>query len=113
MKVTLPLAIATLGLVFCVSADAQPAAPSQSKVCINSREIQRTETPDDRTIVFHMRDGKIWRNELRSTCPMLKTSPYSQVLHTDQICANQQVIRVAQSGYSCVLGDFTPVAAKP
>ena len=36
-------------------------APSPANVCLNVRNIQRTEVQDDRTIVFHMRDGKVWR----------------------------------------------------
>ena len=108
-----PLAIAALGLSICVSADAQPAAKSPPRVCLNLRDIDHTRTPDDRTIVFHMRDGKIWQNKLRSICPMLHTSPYSQVVYTDQVCSNQQFIRVEQSGYTCVLGDFTPLVPKP
>ncbi len=31
--------------------------------------------PDDKTIIFHMRDGKVWRNTLRTVCPMLRISP--------------------------------------
>jgi len=108
-----PLAIAALGLSICVSADAQPAAKSPPRVCLNLRDIDHTRTPDDRTIVFHMRDGKIWQNKLRSICPMLHTRPYSQVVYTDQVCSNQQFIRVEQSGYTCVLGDFTPLVPKP
>ena len=106
MNLKASLALAVL-VVACTDTDAATVRPD--KVCLNVREIQRTETPNDRTIIFHMRDGKVWRNTLRSVCPMLSISPYSQVLHTEQVCANQQFIRVAQSGYTCVLGDFTPV----
>jgi len=112
MNLIVPLAAAVLALSAETPTDVQ-AAPSPDKVCLNVRDIQRTETPDDRTIVFYMRDGKIWRNRLKSICPLLKTSPYSQVLRNDQVCANQQFIHVAQSGYTCVLGGFVPLSAKP
>ena len=92
-------------------ANAQPAAPRPANVCINARDIQRTETPDDRTILFHMRGGKIWRNTLKSACPMLKISPFTEVLNSGElVCANQQFIRLTLTGDQCVLGDFTPVA---
>jgi hypothetical protein len=90
-------------------AQAPTAAPAL--VCLNLRNIQRTEVQDDRTILFHMRDGKVWQNRLRQICPMLKTSPWTQVLHgADQVCSNQQFIHVLQTGNTCSLGDFTPVA---
>ena len=92
---------------------AQAPAPAAATVCLNTRNIQRTEVQDDRTILFHMRDGKVWANRLRQICPMLKTSPWTQVLHGggDQVCANQQFIHVIRTGNTCSLGDFTPVDA--
>jgi hypothetical protein len=109
MKLTTTVAAACgLWLAFSALAQGQPAAPNPANVCLNTRDIQRTETPSDRTILFHMRDGKIWRNTLRTNCPMLRISPFTQVLHTDMVCANQQIIHIALTGNSCVLGDFTP-----
>ena len=111
MKLIAPLAGTAFALA--LSADlvgAQaPATSSPASVCLNARNIQRTEVRDDRTILFHMRDGKVWRNTLRRICPMLKTSSYTQVLHNDQVCSNQQFIHVTQTGDMCSLGDFTPV----
>jgi hypothetical protein len=94
-----------------VSVAVPTAAPRSANVCLYVRDIQRTETPDDRTILFHMRDGKVWRNTLRTVCPMLKFSSFTEVLNNEQVCANQQFIRVTLTGDQCVLGDFTPVAA--
>src|SRR5438477_247468 len=91
-----------------VSVAVPAAAPRSANVCLYVRDVQRTETRDDRTILFHMRDGKVWRNTLKTVCPMLKISPFTQVLQTDQICANHQIIHLALTGNSCVLGDFTP-----
>ena len=106
-------AFAGAALVLAVSAPAEvPAPPAQSSLCISARNIQRTEVQDDRTIIFHMRDGKVFENRLRQICPMLKTSPYTQVLHSDQVCANQQFIHVTQTGDTCALGDFTLVSAR-
>jgi hypothetical protein len=87
----------------------QAAETGSGKVCLNATQIQRTEVPDDRTIIFHMRDGKVWRNTLKTVCPMLKVSPYSQKLNGDLVCSNQQFIHVLLTGNDCVLGDFTPL----
>ena len=105
----------SLALLFAASApvDVPAAAPRAASVCLNVRDIQRTETPDDRTILFHMRDGKVWSNRLKAVCPMLKVSPFTQVLHSgDLVCSNQQFIHVTLTGDDCVLGEFTPVTAE-
>ena len=105
-------AFAGAALVLAVSAPAEVPVPSaQSTLCINARNIQRTEVQDDQTILFHMRDGRVWQNKLRRVCPMLKTSPFTQVLHSDQVCANQQFIHVTQTRDTCALGDFTLVSS--
>ena len=87
------------------------AAPDPGSVCLKTEDIQRTEIVSDKSILFHMRDGKIWRNDLRTACPMLKVSPYTEKLTTDLICANQQFIHLALTGNDCALGDFTEVTA--
>jgi hypothetical protein len=105
-------ALAALLLLSVGPAVAQDPAPAPAKVCLQLREVQRTETPDDRTILFHMRDGKIWRNTLRQNCPMLRTSPWAQVLpNGEMVCSNQQFIHVLQTGNTCTLGEFTPMAS--
>ena len=109
MKSLAPFASAALLLLLASSSGvAQAPASAPPTGCLNVRDIQRTEVQDDRTILFHMRDGKVWQNRLRQICPMLKTSPWTQVLHTNQVCANQQFIHVIQTGDTCSLGDFTP-----
>jgi hypothetical protein len=104
---------AALLAAFAGTAYAQAPASRPANVCLNVRDIQRTETPDDRTIIFYMRDGKVWSNRLKTVCPMLKVSPYTQVLRSgDLVCSNQQFIHVTLTGDDCVLGDFTPAAAQ-
>lgn len=114
MRIGLLLAAATLILASsaafvlgsAAAVDSKTSATSAS-VCLNVRDIQRTEAKDDRTIDFYMRDGRVWRNTLRQLCPMLRTSPFSQVLKSgDLVCGNQQFIHVLQTGDMCALGDF-------
>jgi hypothetical protein len=108
MKAIAFCAGAVLVLASSVGVNGQsPQRPAS--VCLNTRDIQRTEPKDDRTIDFYMRDGKVWRNTLRQICPMLKTSAYTQVLQNDQVCSNAQFIHVFQTGNTCTLGDFTRV----
>jgi hypothetical protein len=81
------------------------------KVCLNVTEIQNTQAVDRRTILYRMRDGKVWRNTLAADCPTLvgfSSGGFTQVAHTDFICANSQQIKT-QSGNVCRLGSFTRV----
>ena len=87
----------------------EAAPPNGANVCLNSRDVDHTQVVSDRAILFHMRDGAVWRNDLRTACPMLSVSPYSEKLTTDLICANQQFIHVALTGDDCALGNFTQV----
>jgi hypothetical protein len=102
--------VAAVLLASSAPAKAQTAAPHTAQVCLKVYDIKQTETPDDKTIVFHMRDGTVWRNTLKTPCPMLKISPFTEVVHNDEVCANQQFIHVNLTGNACVLGEFTPVA---
>jgi hypothetical protein len=111
MRIIAPIAGAILVLATSAAVSVETPPSSPATVCLNLRNIQRTEVQDDRTILFHMRDGKVWQNKLRRVCPMLKTSSYTQVLHNDQVCSNQQFIHVTQTGDTCALGDFMPMNA--
>lgn len=102
---------------------AGPAFADEQKnhtTCIRGYEIDPTitpETPNDRTIIFHMRNGDVWRNDLLNDCPGLRLlggysfSPTNP--GTDEICANVQSIRLRSNGMICMLGDFTRVPPKP
>jgi hypothetical protein len=104
------ISAAMLLLVATAPIQLHAAAPPGAGVCLNLRDIERTEIPNDRSILFYMRDGKVWRNDLRTACPMLKVSPYTEKLTSDLVCANQQFIHLTMTGDDCALGDFTQVA---
>jgi len=80
-------------------------------VCLNVTEILTTHPTDMRTIIYRMRNGDVWRNDLAYPCPDLvnfSAGGYTQVTHTDWICANQHTI-TTQTGSVCRLGRFTRV----
>lgn len=96
-------------------ASAQPATISSSgNVCLKSIQIDRTEVPNESTILFHMKDGKTWENKLRNgPCVGLRFNGFVYVATPpDQICGNLQTIRAIQTGSVCVLGPFTPYIKK-
>jgi hypothetical protein len=77
--------------------------------------IDHTKTPDDRTILFTMKNGAVYRSTLPATCPQLSFNGFSYVATPpDQICGNLQTIRVIRTGAVCMLGplvQMTPNAA--
>ena len=75
------------------------------------------DAPDDRTILFHMRHNKVWKNTLVNECAGLKNNangfvyePTKQV--NGEICENFQSIILADNGNTCLLGSFTEVSAR-
>jgi len=92
------------------SAQAQDTAASKGSICLRTLDISSTTTPNDKTILFHMRGGKVWRNDLRGTCSGLSFNGFAyDVTPADQICGNLQIIRVLRTHAVCSLGPFTEV----
>jgi len=106
-----PGVLALSALALSAAAPVQAQNTHGGNICLNVTEIQNTQPTSRRTIEFRMRDGKVWRNDLISDCPDLvfhSAGGFTQVAHTDFICANSQHI-VTQSGTVCRLGEFTRV----
>jgi hypothetical protein len=96
---------------------AQNAAPDShaAPVCIRpfdepTGSIDHTHVVDPRTILFYMKDGKVWKNTLPTPCPGLLYHGFSFLTRQDEVCSNAQGIRVIESGEVCQLGAFTPYA---
>ncbi len=108
MKIVKALSI--LSVMMPVAALAQTPAPARHDVCISGTDIESTSVPDDNTIVYHLRNGQVWKNTLKATCPSLKFEhAFTEVIRASEICANAQMIRVHETGSICALGDFTLV----
>ena len=104
--------LASSALALSAATQVQAQNTRDGNVCLNVTEILTSQAVDNRTIVYRMKDGKVWRNTLATPCPDLVSHAaggYSQVLHTDYLCANTQQITVQQTGMVCRLGEFTRV----
>jgi hypothetical protein len=102
--------LASSALVLSSAVPVQAQNTPDGNVCLNVTEIYTSAAVDNQTIVYRMRDGKVWRNTLETRCPELvsfSAGTYRQVLHTDYLCKNQQI--VTKSGMYCRLGEFTRV----
>ena len=106
--------IGVLALAAPISAWADAAPPHPNHICLVASDVDHTSIPDDQTILFHMKNGKLWRNTLRRSCPNLKfEQAFTQVIRGGEICANAQMISIPHEGNFCALGDFSPVARPP
>lgn len=77
-------------------------------VCLQTNRIDHTTYKNkDNSILFHMRNGKIWKNHLRTPCNGLSFYGFAYVNYTNEICGNFQSIRVLQTDQVCMLGPFT------
>ena len=101
--------IAALAIATTLPAAAQPA-PSQSpgqKICLNNQDVQSASSNDGKTMVFKMRNGTTYINHLQGPCPGLRFNGFAWVLRgINDICENQQTLRVLRTGEVCMLGKF-------
>jgi hypothetical protein len=87
---------------------------ASTPVCLSSLHIQRTEVPDDRTILFYMRDHSVWKNTLVQKCPGLSLDSRGFTYEptdpgADSICGNLVTIRTNTNHLVCSLGAFSKV----
>ena len=90
------------------------ASPAAAKMCVQSRDIVSTDSKDGKLMTFKMRDGSVLVNHLKGTCSDLKFEGFVWELRgNNDICENQQTLKVIRSGQTCLLGKFDVVKAKP
>lgn len=92
-------------------ASAQPAPPppaeSSGHVCLWTYMIDHTRTVDPGTILFYMKNGDVWRNNLPQPCNGLSFHGFAYVTRDGSICDNAQSIMVLETHDVCMLGAFT------
>ena len=91
------------------------ASPATASVCVRSRDIQSTDTKDGKLLTFKMRDGSVLVNHLQGICSDLRFEGFVWELRggDENICENQQSLKVLRSGQTYLLGKFDTVKAKP
>lgn len=90
---------------------ASAALPAQaSPVCLQTILIDHTTVKDPKTILFHMKGGKVWRNTLINACPGLLFHGFVMDIRggNDEVCSNEQTISVLKTHETCMMGEFTP-----
>jgi hypothetical protein len=104
MKTAVFVAVAALAATSPAFAQDKP-----KPVCLHTSEMAGSQpSKDEKSITFRMRNGDVWRNDLRSRCSGIGFGGFSWVLSgDDRVCEDQQTLRVLNSGSICVLGKFT------
>jgi hypothetical protein len=109
-RIALPF-VAAAGL-FAAAGAAGAQAPWTEHVgqhtCLWTYNIDHTHVVNPRTLLFYMKDGNVWRNDLKGACPGLKFHGFTYVTRSDQICGPEIGIRVLRTGEVCSLGEFRP-----
>ncbi len=116
-KIIEPLLVTSLlSLGAAGAAQAADDPPPATAHCVQLPRIDRTEAVGDHNILFHMRDGAIYQNELPHSCPGLKADkPFMYRVVLNQLC-DSDVITILERwpfGFtpaeSCVLGEFNKI----
>lgn len=103
--------VSALSLAF--GATAALAQPAKQNICIRTIDIDHTKTPDDRTILFTMKNGAVYQSTLPTACPQLQFNGFSyEATPPDQLCGNLQTIRVVRTGSVCLLGPLVQITPK-
>src|SRR5882724_10908924 len=90
------------------------ASPAAANMCVKSRDIQSTDSKDGKLLTFKMRDGRVLVNHLQGICSDLRFEGFVWTIHgPDEVCENQQSLKVLRSGQTCLLGKFDVVKDKP
>ncbi len=85
----------------------------EGEQCISVSRLRSTYVVDDRTVLFYMRGGDIYRNVLRYDCPRLKSeNRFSYKVTANRLCSVDWITVLEtfgdglSSGVSCGLGQF-------
>src|ERR1017187_5458681 len=103
------MSVAVLATMAALSAPAEAAG----NICISTRNIESsTPQQDGAAILFKMRDGTVWRNDLQGRCPDLKFNGFAWTIRNpgDTVCEREQTIRVLGWGEIGTLGKFPQIA---
>ena len=100
-------AIATIAIGSAYASPASSPATAEN-TCLPTYYIIKTNvSPDERSITFHMKDGKTWVNTLPAQCRGLNLHGFSYVSRTtNEVCAGQG-IKLVKSETVCELGQFS------
>lgn len=116
--ITAALVFATAAMAYTATAYAEEHM-KEAEHCISLNRIQSSTVIDDRRILFEMRGGDFYLNELPHKCPGLDfEEAFMYRTSIGQLC-DMDIVTVLinagfglQSGASCGLGMFQPISGQ-
>lgn len=98
-----------------IAVGAATTASADRPICLQNILIDHTSVKDSQTLLFHMKNGDVFQNKLRSACPGLNFHGFVMDIRggIGDVCSNQQTISVLVTHEVCALGEFTPYKAPP
>lgn len=91
-----------------------PATALANNVCLTATQIDHTSALSDNELLVYMKNGKIWKNTLKATCPGLKfENGIKWEIRGATICSNMQQFSVLRRNNFCFLGEFSPYTPSP
>jgi hypothetical protein len=89
------------------------AAQNSGSTCLRTILIDHTKAPNDRTLMFYMKNGAVYQSTLPTVCPQVSIYGFAYVATPpDDICGNLQSIRVIRTGAVCLLGPLVQITPK-
>lgn len=119
MRTAIPLAVLLLAATPAPAAGRREPPPGHATgapiSCISATRLGSSERYGDRTILFQVRPGRYFRNDLPNSCPNLSApgTAIAYAVQISQLCSGD-IFRVVDTtapgaGYgSCTFGKFTP-----
>lgn len=126
MKTSIVLALCTVVATFSNFAAAEEADPlegytvtGESQPCIATFLVRDTKVLDDSTVLFRMKNGELYVNQLSSACPQLaRYNSFTYTTYNNMRLCNNDRITVYYSGMApefstgatCGINEFERVA---
>ncbi|HEX6997184.1 MAG TPA: hypothetical protein VF322_03505 [Gammaproteobacteria bacterium] len=112
------MALAQAGLPpHAAAQEGEEPASTEVRNCIDLRSIDHTRVVDDDTLLFYMRGGGIYRNDLPNRCPQLASEErFMYRVALNQLCDIDVITVLTDLGFgfmpaaSCALGKFQPIS---
>ena len=94
--------------------DEEPVYDEDSRTCISTRRIRRTQVIDDRNILFYVTGRDVYHNILPRACNGLRReNRFSYQTHGSQLCSRDAINVLfdhtwgLRTGAACGLGTFS------
>jgi len=85
-----------------------PASAQAAATCLNVDQIQNSDSPDGKTLILKMKNGKVWESALKGNCSGIRFFGFSWSTFGGRVCDEGQLVRIPQTGQICGVGKFVP-----